>query len=103
MAAKPRRNAARLGQKAITSRGRQILLARAAHAAARALPRPTRPAQRVGRGRAVRQRAGPAGGGDESDSGTAVSWILLGVTQGTLAVAMRVQGVMPFLGSLRVP
>jgi hypothetical protein len=35
---------------------------------------------------------------------TAVSWTLLGVTQGTLAVAMRVQGMMrPFLGSLWVP
>ena len=35
---------------------------------------------------------------------TAVSWTLLGVTQGTLAVEMRVQGMMrPFLGSLWVP
>jgi len=35
---------------------------------------------------------------------TAVSWTLLGVTQGTLAVAMRKQGVTrPSLGSLRVP
>ncbi len=35
---------------------------------------------------------------------TAVSWTLLGVTKGSLAVAMRVQGVVrTFLGSLWVP
>jgi hypothetical protein len=72
MAARPARtftSAARRGQAAKASRAR--IAARAAQAAARARAparrTPWRPAQRVGRGRAGRQRAEPAGGGDESD------------------------------------
>ena len=61
---------ARRGQAAKASRGRQILRARAGLTAALALPRraPRHPAQRGGRVRPLGQRAGPAGGGDESDS-----------------------------------
>ena len=73
MAARPARtltSAARRGQAAKASRAR--IAARAAQAAARARApsrrAPWRPAQKGGRVRPVGQRAGAAGGGDESDS-----------------------------------
>ena len=73
MAARPARtstSAARRGQAAKASRARLSARAALASARARAAARraPRRPAQRGGRVRPLGQRAGPADGGDESDS-----------------------------------